>query len=357
MGRATSANTQAAACARRACPAQAAFPKRANNREKAGREMITDNDGEFDMAHRITVRDLLPWLAAAGGGVLTFLGYAGSDQFYLEWICLVPILWAIRKQSPVRAFFIGWVAGVIAHGGGFYWVIHMFREFAGMPWPPAFLGLVLLAAANGIVFAVWAGATRFIVGATGWSMIWVSPVIWTALEKFWPEIFPNYLGASQYTFTLLTQMADVTGVLGITFLIVYANSFIYVVLERRFTKLPFPKFQTAIFAAVIGVVLTYGAVRIHSVDQDAAAAPKLTVGLVQTNRGAGEKHADRDRFLREHVAMSRELVFRHKPDLLVWPENVLMADITSRRAQLPPSLFGDLGTPVLFGAILRIGEN
>ena len=75
--------------------------------------MITDNDGEFDMAHRITVRDLLPWLAAAGGGVLTFLGYAGFDQFYLEWICLVPILWAIRKQSPVRAFFIGWVAGTV----------------------------------------------------------------------------------------------------------------------------------------------------------------------------------------------------------------------------------------------------
>jgi len=312
---------------------------------------------ELDMTHRITVRDLLPWLIAAGGGVLAFLGYAGFDQFYLEWICLVPILWAIQKQSPIRAFFIGWVAGVIAHGGGFYWVIHMFREFAGMPWPPAFLGLVLLAAANGIVFAVWAGATRFITRATGWSVVWISPVIWTALEKFWPEIFPNYLGASQYTFTLLTQIADVTGVLGITFLIVYANSFIYAVLERRLAKLSFPRLQVAVFAAVIGLVLIYGAVRIHSVDQDAAAAPKLTVGLVQTNRGAGEKHIDRERFLREHQEMSRELVLAHKPDLLVWPENILMADITSRRAQLPASVFGNLRTPVLFGAVVRIDQS
>ena len=55
------------------------------------------------MAHRITINDCLPWIAAAAGGILAFLGYAGFDHFYLEWICLVPVLWAISKQSPARA--------------------------------------------------------------------------------------------------------------------------------------------------------------------------------------------------------------------------------------------------------------
>ena len=36
----------------------------------------------------------MPWIAAITGGILVFLGYAGFDRFYLEWICLVPVLWA-----------------------------------------------------------------------------------------------------------------------------------------------------------------------------------------------------------------------------------------------------------------------
>ena len=50
----------------------------------------------------------LPWIAALISGILVFLGYTGFDQFYLEWICLVPVLWAIRDQPPGRAFRIGW---------------------------------------------------------------------------------------------------------------------------------------------------------------------------------------------------------------------------------------------------------
>ncbi len=306
------------------------------------------------MTQRISFQDWLPWIAAAAGGILAFLGYAGFDQFYLEWICLVPILWAIRNQSPLRAFFIGWVAGIIGHGGGFYWIIYMFEQFAGLSWPPALLGLLLLAAANGIVFAVWAGLTRLITGKTGWSVIWVAPVIWTALEKFWPEIFPNYLGASQYKLTAITQIADVTGILGVTFLLVYGNALIYTIIERRLNRQSFDWRPAAVFITVIALVLVYGTVRIHGVEQDIAAADHLTVGLVQANRGMQEKHLYRNQVLQEHQEMSRKMTFSHPVDLIVWPENIQASAITSRTGQLPPGLLGDFGAPVLFGAILKI---
>jgi len=308
------------------------------------------------VTNNITISKGLPWLAAMAGGVLAFLGYAGFDRFYLEWICLIPILWAIRDKSPARAFFLGWVAGLVGHAGGFYWIIYMFQEFAGMPLLPSFLGLVLLAAANGIIFAVWAWGTRLIVRETGWSVIWVSPVIWTALETFWPEVFPNYLGASQYQLTLLTQIADIAGVLGLTFLVVYINSFLYALIERRIEKKPFVWRPAAVFAVVAVLVLTYGAVRLHQVDQSAAAAEKLSVGLVQVNLGMGEKHSDRDRFLREHQEMSRKLLFENKIDLLVWPENILSAHLTTRDGSIPPDELGHLGASVLFGVIVRTGN-
>ncbi len=304
------------------------------------------------------IHPLLPWIAAALGGSLAFLGYAGFDQFYLEWICLVPVLWAVSAQTRGRAFLLGWVAGIVAHGGGFYWIVTMLRQFADLAFPLAALGLLLLAAANGLVFAVWAWATRLICREEGWSIAWVSPVVWTALEKFWPQLFPNYLGASQYKLPLVTQIADLSGILGVTFLVVYASSAVYAVIERLRRGLQHPWRPALVFAAVMAVVLVYGAARVTMVDRDAASAGSLAVGVIQTNRGAGEKHFDQNLFLREHQEMSRELVKSRPLDVVVWPESVLgMLLPPSREGTVPPALLGDLRTPLLFGAIVETQEK
>lgn len=300
---------------------------------------------------------LLPWFAAASGGVLAFLGYVGFDQFYLEWICLVPVLWAISGQTPGRAFLIGWVTGIVGHAGGFSWIVTMLRQFADASWPLAILGLLFLAAANGLLFAVWALATRLICRDAGWNVAWVSPVVWTAAEKFWPQLFPNYLGASQYKLSLVTQIADLTGILGVTFLVIYANSTVFAVIERVRGRQQHPWRPAMIFAAVMVLVLVYGTIRIKMVDKTASSAATLSVGLVQTNRGAGEKHFDQALFLREHQELSKELVKAQPLDLIVWPESILGIALPSREGALPPGLLGDLRTPVLFGAILRLEEK
>lgn len=309
------------------------------------------------MPERQRIEVLLPWVAAAAGGVLTFLGYAGFDRFYLEWICLVPLLWAIREVSPGRAFLLGWVAGVVTHVGGFYWIVGMLQQFAGLSLPLAVAGLLLLAGANGLVFAFWGWGTRLVSRDARWSLAWVSPVVWIAVEKLWPELFPNYLGASQYRLVLLTQIADVTGILGLSFLVVYANSTAFVVMDRRLSKRRFPWGSVAAFAAVVGVALVYGAVRVGTVDRTASVAEKLTVGVVQTNRGAREKHDDPERFLREHQEASRALAAERAPDLLVWPESVCNLVLVDREGRLSPELLGDTRTPTLFGAALRQGQG
>lgn len=303
------------------------------------------------------MKEAAPWIAAVTGGVLYFLGYAGFDRYYLEWICLVPILWAIREERPGRAFLIGWVAGIAAHAGGFYWVIGMFREFAGMAWPLASLGLLILAALNGIVFATWAWATRLITRDTGWNVVWVAPVVWTAAEKCWPEIFPNYLGASQYRLSLLTQIADLTGILGVTFLVVYINSTIYAVIELWLEKRRFAWRRSALFAALVAMVLVYGELRIRAVDRQAAAAGKMTIGVVQTNRGAGDKRNNQESLLLDHQEMSATLAATHPLDIIVWPESVCGIERTSREGDLPPGLVGGLATPLIFGAVLRLREG
>lgn len=269
----------------------------------------------------------------------------------------MPVLWAIRDKRPGRAFWIGWLAGIATNCGGFYWAIQMFRQFAGIPWPLAAIGLLLLAAANGVVFAAWAWATRLITRDTGWSVAWVSPVVWTALEKFWPELFPNYLGASQYQLSLVTQIADLTGILGVTFMVVYLNSTLFAVLEQRGRNQRFAVRLAAVFAAVLASVLIYGQVRIRTVDRQAAAAEKLTIGLIQANRGAGDKRLYPESLQSDHREMSGTLAATHHPDLIVWPESVLHIRMMSRDGSVPPGELGDTRTPTLFGVVLNIGPD
>lgn len=309
------------------------------------------------MSFNYSMKTALPWIAAITGGILFFLGYAGFDQFYLAWICLVPVLWAIREQRPGRAFCIGWLAGIVTNIGGFYWAIGMFQQFAGAPWPLAFLGLLLLAAANGILFAVWAWATRLITRDTGWRVAWVSPVVWTAVEKFWPQLFPNYLAASQYQIPHVTQIADLTGILGVSFIVVYCNSTLFAALEVWFINRRIATRPLLVSAAVMATVLIYGQVRISSVDRQAAAAEKLTIGLIQTNRGAGDMQKQPGIPLREYQEMSRSLAASRPLDLIIWPESVLAIRLLSREGSLPGGTLGDTQTPTLFGAILQLGEG
>ncbi|HEX6828758.1 MAG TPA: apolipoprotein N-acyltransferase [Burkholderiales bacterium] len=303
------------------------------------------------------LQQVMPWIAAVAAGVLLFLGYAGFDQYYLAWFCLVPVLWAIRDQRPGRAFQIGWVAGIVGHAGGFYWVTGMFREFAGMPWPLACLGLLFLAAANGIVFATWAWTTRLIARDSGWNLAWVSPVVWTGVEAFWPEMFPNYLGASQYRLSHLTQIADLTGILGVSFLVAYINSALYSLGASWFENRRFAWRQALILVFVVASVAAYGEFRLRSVASQVLLAEKLTLGLVQTNRGAGDKRRDPESLLREHREMSRALAVKTPLDLVVWPESVCSISSTSREGQLPADLLGDLRIPTLFGAVLHLSQE
>ncbi|QXE85860.1 apolipoprotein N-acyltransferase [Geomonas nitrogeniifigens] len=300
---------------------------------------------------------LLPWGAAVASGVLMFLGYAGFDQFYLEWFFLVPLLWALRGQRPARAFWLGWLAGIVGHGGGFYWIIQMFQQFAGAPFIAGVFGLLLLAAANGIVLAAWAWGTRLLTRDRQWYVLWVAPVLWTAIEKFWPEVFPNYLGASQYRISHLTQIADFSGILGVSFLVVYINATLYWATVSWREQRSVPWRAVSALAVTLLLVAGYGELRIREVDGKLATAQRLTVGLVQTNRGAADNHLAVDLMQKEHRDLSRELVAAQKPDLVVWPEGVLSVSLSSREGSLPTWALGDLQTPLLFGSCLRIDEE
>jgi apolipoprotein N-acyltransferase len=287
-----------------------------------------------------------------GAAALDVLGFAGFGFFPLTWVALVPALVVIRGQTPGRAAGYGLLLGTAANLGGYYWIAHMLTEFGGLPRPVAWAGLLLLCAYQGIAFALLLWAVRRAESRLGLAPLWSLAVVYPAVELAYPLVFPYSIGASQYRFTAITQVVEVTGLLGLTALIGLVNGALYELVDagvgRRRPSAP----RLAVTALLFLAVLAYGLVRIPSVEGAIAAAPRIKVALVQTNLGARDKDADPALFIARHQAMSRAALAEHPDlDLLVWPETAynrwLPKGLSNPAIQAGPGL----DRPMIWGAL------
>ena len=312
-------------------------------------------------------------VAACGSGVLLFLSCADFDIWPLAWCGLVPILWAIdRAPCRRRAWLLGWTTGIVANVGGFYWIVGLLTRFAHLPTVVSLLGLFALAAYQGLVFLLFALAVYRIrvfskhVLSGPLPMMLITPVVMVAFEALVPFMFPWYLAITQAWVTPIIQIADLTGPVGVTALLLVVNGAIYDVLTAK------TKRQRVLYAGsaagVLAICLGYGIVRMHQVDDQRAAAPSLQVGIVQGNIAFDDK-GDRSKArqqLKELQQTSASLEARGA-EFIMWPESSYPYAIDRSRTTLPEirrprtrdpngaHSFGNptFSVPLLFGAITR----
>jgi apolipoprotein N-acyltransferase len=168
-----------------------------------------------------------------------------------------------------------------------------------------------------------------------------------------PLLFEHYFGASLHDVPLALQVADLGGPLLITGLLTVANAGIYTLLRSLVERRAAWR-EPAIAAGLWALTLGYGAYRVHEVDARSAAAPKLSVGLVQTNMGLFQKREDPEEGLRRHIEQSMELTREHDLDLLVWPESAFGWYIPEGVRDLRRVVLGNqIRVPTLFGGLAR----
>jgi len=309
---------------------------------------------------------LLKLVLVVGGGSLLFLACADFDIWPLAWIAFVPALFAIREASPRRAFLWGWLMGTVANAGGFYWIRTLLERFGHMHWAPAAFLFLLLVAYQGLHFGFFFYLVRRLrPRLPGVPMTVFAAVLMTGLELIMPFIFPWYLAITQAWVLPVIQVADLTGPLGVSFLLMLANGAIYDLVEARLFTTPavWRWRPAAAVAVVIAASLGYGGLRLAEQRSRWAAAPKVKVGLVQANIGIVEKGARSlaARHLAIHQEESRKLI-AEGAELLVWPESSYpyafdRAMKTDWPASHPFRVMRGLTVPLLFGVLTYSDEE
>ena len=262
---------------------------------------------------------------------------------------------AIRGRSLRAAFGLGWVTGTVFFLGTCYWIIHTIGHYTNVPVPLAAGVLLLMSSVLGCYHGAFALGLRWF-EMRRLPAVWLAPALWVTLEWLRGWFFIGFpwaaLGYSQYRFHSLVQMVEVTGVYGVSAVLVLFNVVVAAVLlahgsgARR--NLP------ALATLTLLVVLLVGAGRWRAAALDALpAAGTLRVGLAQGNVAQDQKWDPA--FQAETMERYRRLTVeaaRERPGLIVWPETAAPFFFQEPGPQRDEvlTLARQTGTPLLFGS-------
>lgn len=288
-------------------------------------------------------------------GCLWFLACPPFDLAALAWVAAVPMLIAVDRAATYRrALFLGWWAGVVETGGGFYWLIDLAHRFASFPWIAAALVFFAFCAARALIFLLFTAVACAIRRRLRIPFALLAPPLMVACEIAVPQVFPCGQWISQAWQPLIIQIAELTGPWGVTALLMAVNGALVDLIDGpRRARWPLIGASAALAAALI-----FGAVRMRQVDDSIAHSTWLKIGLVQPNIAYsvdGElSTAEAVRELTALQEQSRRLQSLGA-DLLVWSEGsypvTLPRDLTADYTEDSPAMIRrGITKPLVIGA-------
>ena len=245
------------------------------------------------------------------------LGAPKDGATWAIWCGFVPLAWVAMEAAdlPVRQrFVLGWIGGLCVGLVGFPWIASTLVRFADAPLVVAWLGLFVFSAWTAVPLGLWVAA----MGAAPREGIraWVWPlVLWVGLVACWPAFFPYTVVIGLAEVPAWMQAAEIGGVALCEAQVVLVGVALARALRvrERAVRIRCAVFGLALPLASFGL----GTWRMAAVDENAAAARKVTFGIVQPNVPllANEPYEKMARLWR----MS-ERAEQQGAQVIVWPE-------------------------------------
>ncbi len=257
-------------------------------------------------------------------GILLVLSFPNFDLEFLAWVALVPLLYAVEGKGLWKSFKLGLLTGLISFLGILYWIIVAVHNYGNIPLIPSILILLLLVFYLSLFIGAFTFLFRFIQIRVGFTTFLFTPFLWVALEYLRSFLLTGFpwanLGHSQYLNLPFIQMADITGVYGLSFVILLVNATLFSILHQ-WSKKTFPSLEVLMSVLILLSSLVYGYVKMRMVDLEMVRNPSIKVGLVQGNIDQSIKWDES--FQKETLKIYERLSFKvaeKKQNLIIWPE-------------------------------------
>ncbi len=285
-------------------------------------------------------------------GILIGVSYLQIHLGFLIYVGLVPLIhiWLNRKMKTSLA--MTYMSAMIAHFIAFYW---MGLNQGASVW----VALLSLSGAVLYLSMFW----LFTAGVVTWFQdkmnigLMLFPFVWIAMEfirSFGSMGFPwGDLALTQVNYLPMIQMADTTGMAGISLVVCFMNGLIYIGLLEKDLK----KYGSA--SAVLWlIVFIFGLLRYNYIEKNSSQNSE-SVAIIQPNIDPVQKW---DRLFRaELISLMDSMTVRSmetEPDLILWPESALPLYLRTSplRRQFQGHVFAS-DIPLLAGTVDRTSND
>jgi apolipoprotein N-acyltransferase len=277
----------------------------------------------FGMRGKMTHIDVWAMPCSIASGILyalaqpSFLSTTGMPV--LAWVCLVPLFIVLENVSIPRGIFYGSFTGIIQAMISNFW-LGTFNLLTLQ-----FVTVVTLLEYVPFMAVSLALLRLHKVRSAGWL---VFPAAWTVFDWIRSQGFLGYpwgmLGASQYSVIPLIQIASLSGVWGVTFVVTLANS--VMAWEACGWIRHASRGKTAILTlcAIVVCSLSWGVLRMRVEAVAAGDRPTVRIALVQQDADPRkENYWETFETLKTLTAEA----LASKPDLVAWSETAFVPNI------------------------------
>ncbi|HEX5435979.1 MAG TPA: apolipoprotein N-acyltransferase [Gemmatimonadaceae bacterium] len=266
-------------------------------------------------------------LAALASAVLFAIAFPPFPFVVPVFLALVPFAVAVAQRADgdgsVRsAARIGFWFAILGYGANLYWMATALSSWTRL----SFLAYGATVVTIAVIIACVAAALFVLRRATHLPMAILLPLLWVA-----KEVLLNYLGDIAFPWLplglsmahvpLFAQLADVSGVRGVSFWIAMTNGLLADAWLLRAHRAAVARRVAAVVVAA-GLVAGYGAWRLASIHPH----PVASISVVQPNIPQSDKWqaANRGRIVGILDSLTRAEIARHDGEqLIVWPEVAL----------------------------------
>lgn len=296
----------------------------------------------------------LKYIFAASSGILLFFSFPPYKTANFGFIALIPLLIALKSEKRlVHCGLLGFICGLFFFLGLLSWISGI--EFYQTPRWMFGVGWIFIALLFSIYFFIFGIGFGFLEKRVGQCHVLIAPFLWTTLEYI-RSMYPmggftwGILGYSQYQNLPIIQIADITGVFGISFLLLLINSAItsFFLDARKFREKSAKKDATSIriFPVYTNLSLSFSLLIIVLVFgygwntfNKQRFVPDVKIAIIQGNIKMEDKEGwqlSKQRILQRLIALSQK-AGKYQPNLIIWSETAVVdfsQEVRDRLSQL-----------------------
>ena len=281
---------------------------------------------------------------AVGSGLALSLAFPPVGAWPIAFVAVVPLMLLLRDARPARGFLLGLAFGLASFGAILYWIL----RFGEMAW----VALTLL---SGLSIAVFGLLVPFVTrpGHPLRNALGIA-ALWTVVDWFrsaWPlgGFSWGSLGVSQVDDRLLLPLTSVTGVWGLTVVVMLVNALLAAAIAGGGpTRARLGRAGLALALVALPVMIPF----------PRSAGQELDVAVLQADVRVppGTAGLEEDLIVAQRfVGLHRSLVGEETPDLVLWGEGALDPAAAADPATAASVLdaIATVGAPTVAGAVVN----